>query len=46
MSLPLLMSNLKQLLDEMYSVAEEDGNGTAMTTILDVWEQIEVSFHE
>lgn len=46
MSLPLLMSNLKQLLDKMYSVAEEDGNGTAMTTILDVWEQIEVSFHE
>lgn len=46
MSLPLTKANLKELLDEMYSVAEDEGNGTAMTTILDVWEEIEVSFHE
>lgn len=46
MSLPLTMSNLKELLDEMYSAAETEGNGTAMSTILDVQEEIEVSFHE
>lgn len=46
MSLPLSMSNLKGLLDEMYSSASAEGNGTAMTTLLDVWEEIEVSFHE
>lgn len=46
MSLPLTKANLKELLDEMYSVAEDEGNGTAMTTILDVWEEVEVSFHE
>lgn len=46
MSLPLTMSNLKELLDEMYSAAEAEGNGTAMSTILDVQEEIEVSFHE
>lgn len=46
MSIPLTMSNLKELLDEMYSDAEAEGNGTAMTTLLDVWEEVEVSFHE
>lgn len=46
MSLPLTKANIKELLDEMYSAAEEEGNATAMTTILDVWEEIEVSFHE
>lgn len=46
MSLPLTKANLKELLDEMYSVAEDESNGTAMTTILDVWEEIEVSFHD
>lgn len=46
MSLPLTMANIKELLDEMYSAAEDEGNGTAMTTILDVMEEIEVSFHE
>lgn len=46
MSLPLTMSNLKELLDEMYSAAEAESNGTAMSTLLDVWEEIEVSFHE
>lgn len=46
MSLPLTKANLKELLDEMYSVAEDEGNGTAMTTILDVWEEVEVSFYE
>lgn len=46
MSLPLTLANINELLDEMFSAAEEEGNGTAMTTILDVQEQIEVSFHE
>ncbi|HAT1153056.1 TPA: hypothetical protein I8V91_002099 [Corynebacterium striatum] len=46
MSLPLTMANIKELLDEMYSVAEDEDNGDAMSTILDVWEEIEVSFHE
>ena len=46
MSIPLTMSNLKELLDEMYSAAEAEGNGSAMTTVLDVWEEVEVSFHE
>lgn len=46
MSLPLTMSNLKELLDEMYSAAEAEGNGTAMSTILDIQEEVEVSFHE
>lgn len=46
MSLPLTMSNLKELLDEMYSAAEAECNGTAMSTILDIQEEIEVSFHE
>lgn len=46
MSLPLTMSNLKQLLDEMYAAAEAECNGTAMSTILDIQEEIEVSFHE
>lgn len=46
MSLPLTMANIKELLDEMYSAAEDEGNGTAMSTILDVQEQIEVSFYE
>lgn len=46
MSIPLTKANLKQLLDELYSVAEDEENGEAMDTILDVWEEIEVSFHE
>lgn len=46
MSLPLTKANLKELLDDMYAFAEGEGNGTAMTTILDVWEEVEVSFHE
>lgn len=46
MSLPLTKANVKELLDEMYSAAEDEGNGTKMTTILDVWEEIEVSFHD
>ncbi|MER0093597.1 hypothetical protein [Corynebacterium sp. KPL2838] len=46
MSIPLTMSNLKELLDEMYSAAEAEGNGTAMSTILDIQEEVEVSFHE
>lgn len=46
MSIPLTMSNLKELLDEMYSAAEAEGIGTAMSTILDIQEEVEVSFHE
>lgn len=46
MSLPLTKANLKELLDELYSVAEDENNAEAMSTILDVWEEVEVSFHE
>lgn len=46
MSIPLTKANLKQLLDELYSVAEDEENGEAMDTILDVWEEVEVTFHE
>lgn len=46
MSIPLTMSNLKELLDEMYSAAEAEANGTAMSTILDIQEEVEVTFHE
>ncbi|MGV0350265.1 hypothetical protein ACUY2G_04950 [Corynebacterium guaraldiae] len=46
MSLPLTMHNIKELLRELYDEAAHENDGTAMTTILYIEEQIEVSFHE